>query len=89
MSIFFSAASMAGAFSGILAYAITKMDGIAGLEGWRWIFILEGAKYHILFTLSTWLTSPPTSRHCDCRCGDFYAVSPPRLSTNCIVSQST
>ena len=33
---------MAGAFSGLLAYAIAKMDGVAGYEGWRWIFILEG-----------------------------------------------
>lgn len=41
-AIFFSAASMAGAFSGLLAAAISKMDGIGGLEGWRWIFILEG-----------------------------------------------
>lgn len=42
MAVFFSAASMAGAFSGLLAFAIQKMDGIAGLAGWRWIFILEG-----------------------------------------------
>ncbi|KAL2427972.1 putative transporter [Exophiala dermatitidis] len=42
LSIFFSAASMAGAFSGLLAFAIEKMDGIGGLGGWRWIFILEG-----------------------------------------------
>ncbi|EGX95801.1 MFS nicotinic acid transporter Tna1, putative [Cordyceps militaris CM01] len=42
MSIFFAAASLAGAFSGILAFAISKMNGIGGLEGWRWIFILEG-----------------------------------------------
>ncbi|KAJ9606410.1 hypothetical protein H2200_009371 [Cladophialophora chaetospira] len=41
-SLFFSAASVAGAFSGLLAYAIAKMDGIAGLAGWKWIFILEG-----------------------------------------------
>lgn len=40
--LFFSAASMAGAFSGLLAYAIAKMDGVAGYAGWRWIFILEG-----------------------------------------------
>lgn len=25
-----------------LAYAISNMDGVHGLEGWRWIFILEG-----------------------------------------------
>lgn len=41
-SIFFSAASMAGAFSGLLAAAISKMNGVGGYEGWRWIFILEG-----------------------------------------------
>ena len=40
--MFFSAASVAGAFSGLLAYAIAKMDGVGGYAGWRWIFILEG-----------------------------------------------
>ncbi|KAK5700095.1 hypothetical protein LTR97_006230 [Elasticomyces elasticus] len=42
LAVFFSAASMAGAFSGILAFGIEKMEGVGGLEGWRWIFILEG-----------------------------------------------
>jgi hypothetical protein len=36
IAIFFSAGSMAGAFSGLLAYAIQKMDGAGGLAGWRW-----------------------------------------------------
>lgn len=39
--LFFSAASVAGAFSGLLAYAIVKMNGVGNLAGWRWIFILE------------------------------------------------
>ncbi|KAI1335590.1 major facilitator superfamily domain-containing protein [Xylariaceae sp. FL0016] len=38
-AMFFSAASIAGAFSGLLAYAIAKMDGVGNLEGWR---CLEG-----------------------------------------------
>lgn len=42
LAVFFSAASMAGAFSGLLAYAIENMNGISGLHGWQWIFILEG-----------------------------------------------
>jgi sugar phosphate permease len=42
LSVFFSAASLAGAFSGLLAFALQKMDGIGGLSGWRWIFIVEG-----------------------------------------------
>jgi MFS family permease len=28
--------------SGLLATAIIKMEGVGGLAGWRWIFILEG-----------------------------------------------
>lgn len=42
MAIFYAAASLSGAFSGLLAYAIEKMDGISGVAGWQWIFILEG-----------------------------------------------
>lgn len=41
-SLFFSAVAIAGAFSGLLAYGISFMDGVGGQEGWRWIFILEG-----------------------------------------------
>ncbi|KAK0457495.1 major facilitator superfamily domain-containing protein [Desarmillaria tabescens] len=43
VSAFFTSASLSGAFSGILAYGIIRMDGIGGRAGWRWIFILEGA----------------------------------------------
>lgn len=39
-AIFFSAAALAGSFSGLLAAAIAAMDGVAGLNGWSWIFIL-------------------------------------------------
>lgn len=41
-SLFCSAASIAGAFSGILAYGIAHMDGVGNRPGWAWIFILEG-----------------------------------------------
>ncbi|KAI6132174.1 major facilitator superfamily domain-containing protein [Pisolithus croceorrhizus] len=42
ITAFFASASLTGAFSGLLAAAITKMDGIGGKPGWAWIFILEG-----------------------------------------------
>jgi MFS family permease len=42
-SFFFSSTTLAGAFGGLLAAAIGKMDGLQGFKGWRWIFILEGA----------------------------------------------
>ncbi|KAF9359714.1 hypothetical protein BGX34_008201 [Mortierella sp. NVP85] len=40
--LFFSTATMAGAFGGVLAYGIAQMEGVSGLHGWQWIFILEG-----------------------------------------------
>ncbi|KIM80617.1 hypothetical protein PILCRDRAFT_789396 [Piloderma croceum F 1598] len=42
VGLFFGAASLAGAFSGLLAYGISFMNGTAGLLAWSWIFILEG-----------------------------------------------
>ncbi|SJL05592.1 related to permease of the major facilitator superfamily [Armillaria ostoyae] len=42
VALFFCAASVAGALSGILAYGISFMDGLVGMEGWRWIFLVEG-----------------------------------------------
>lgn len=42
VSWFYCASSLSGAFSGLLAAGIAKMDGVGGYEGWRWIFILEG-----------------------------------------------
>ncbi|KEF63294.1 uncharacterized protein A1O9_01271 [Exophiala aquamarina CBS 119918] len=41
-AVFFSAATVAGAFGGLLARGINEMDGTAGKPGWAWIFILEG-----------------------------------------------
>ncbi|GLA53356.1 hypothetical protein AnigIFM63604_010447 [Aspergillus niger] len=42
LAILYTASAISGAFSGLLAYGISKMDGIRGIAGWRWIFILEG-----------------------------------------------
>lgn len=42
IALFFSAASLSGAFSGLLAYGLIRMDGVGGKPGWAWIFIVEG-----------------------------------------------
>ncbi|OJJ07726.1 hypothetical protein ASPVEDRAFT_877783 [Aspergillus versicolor CBS 583.65] len=42
IALFYAASALAGAVSGLLAFAIARMDGVGGYEGWRWIFLLEG-----------------------------------------------
>ncbi|KAI9593441.1 putative MFS nicotinic acid transporter Tna1 [Syncephalis fuscata] len=42
MALFFGAATLAGAFGGLIAYAILKLEGENGLTGWQWIFVIEG-----------------------------------------------
>lgn len=54
MTLFFSASIIAGAFGGLLAFAIAKMDGIANYGGWRWIFILEGLLTVVIGFIAKW-----------------------------------
>jgi sugar phosphate permease len=63
MSVFYSAASLSGAFSGLLAFAIQKMEGIGGKSGWRWIFIIEGLVTVVAGVACFWLLpdSPSTA----------------------------
>lgn len=42
VGIFYGGATIAGAFSGLLAFGISFMSGTEGMLGWSWIFILEG-----------------------------------------------
>lgn len=39
-AIIFSVTSLAGAFSGLLAFAIQHLNGKHGFAGWQWIFII-------------------------------------------------
>jgi MFS family permease len=55
-AMMFSATSLAGAFSGLLAAAIEKMDGVRGLPGWAWIFILVRLRVPLLVMLFTYPT---------------------------------
>ncbi|KAL2697126.1 hypothetical protein AAEP93_002421 [Penicillium crustosum] len=41
-SIFYLFGCVASALAGVLAYGLSQMDGIQGIQGWRWIFIMEG-----------------------------------------------
>ncbi|TFL02117.1 MFS general substrate transporter [Pterulicium gracile] len=54
-AVFFSAASISGAFGGLLAAAIAKMDGVGGKPAWAWIFILEGLATVVAGAVSFWI----------------------------------
>jgi MFS family permease len=42
IAFFYSVGQLSSALSGLLAYGISYMDGVAGIAGWRWLFLLEG-----------------------------------------------
>ncbi|KAK6070074.1 transporter C11D3.18C 6 [Seiridium cupressi] len=54
MSLFFCASILAGAFSGLLAFAIANMGGVGGYGAWRWIFIIEGLLTVVVGCISKW-----------------------------------
>lgn len=63
IAIFSSSASLSGALSGLLAYWLVKMDGIRGIPGWGWIFIIEGI-FTTLFGLFGFLVFPLSPSTC-------------------------
>lgn len=54
-AIFFSMAALAGSFGGLLAAAISLMDGVGGKAGWAWIFIIEGLATVAVGLVSWWM----------------------------------
>lgn len=48
MGLVYSSASLSGAFGGLLATGLNRLNGVGGYQGWRWIFIVEGLVSHAL-----------------------------------------
>jgi ACS family tartrate transporter-like MFS transporter len=54
---FMTATSLAGVVGGPLSSALLKLDGLAGLHGWQWLFLAEGIPtillgFSVLFVLN-------------------------------------
>ncbi|RSH82833.1 hypothetical protein EHS25_005823 [Saitozyma podzolica] len=54
LSWFWGIQSIASAVSGLMAAGLLQLDGVRGLEGWKWLFIVDG-----IFTLlvAVWLVA--------------------------------
>ena len=59
IAFFCSVGQVSSALSGLLAYAISHMDQLGGLSGWRWLFLLEGLPAVILAFVALWLPDYP------------------------------
>ncbi|KAF7356464.1 MFS domain-containing protein [Mycena venus] len=63
-ALFTSATTLSGAFGGLLAAAISNMDGIGGRPAWSWIFIIEGLATIVAGIASYWIVQdfPDTAK---------------------------
>ncbi|PSN65051.1 MFS general substrate transporter [Corynespora cassiicola Philippines] len=61
IAFFYSVGQVSSALSGLLAYAISFMDQLGGLSGWRWLFLLEGLPAIILAFVAFWVPDYPES----------------------------
>lgn len=57
VSYLFVCTALSGAFGGLLAYLILKMDGVGGYAGWRWVYIIEGI-FSIVVAIIVWFGLP-------------------------------
>lgn len=48
ISILYSGNILASAFAGLIAAGVFKMDGVSGLSGWKWLFILQAVVTFVL-----------------------------------------
>ncbi|KAI9319497.1 major facilitator superfamily domain-containing protein [Dichotomocladium elegans] len=54
LSIFWGVQSLASAFSGLISFGIFRLAGTAGLEGWKWLFLIDGILTHLVAFLAFW-----------------------------------
>lgn len=55
ISILFTANICGTAFAGLIAIGVFQMGGVAGLAGWRWLFILQGIITFVIAIISAWI----------------------------------
>ncbi|KAG0648546.1 putative transporter [Hyphodiscus hymeniophilus] len=57
ISFLYIGSALSGAFGGLIAFGILYMNGVAGYEGWRWLYIIEGL-LTIVFSVGCYCAIP-------------------------------
>lgn len=64
ISILFTANICGTAFAGLIAIGVFQMDQVAGISGWRWLFIIQGAITFVMSVASAFiLPDEPLQTH--------------------------
>ena len=54
ISILYTGNILATAFAGLIAIGIFKLDEVAGLSGWQWLFIIQGVATFVVALAAAW-----------------------------------
>ncbi|ORX92412.1 MFS general substrate transporter [Basidiobolus meristosporus CBS 931.73] len=57
IGLFFSSCLLAGAFSGVLSFVLSHLEGVGGLHAWQWVFIVQGSP-SVILGIITWFYLP-------------------------------
>lgn len=64
IALFMTATSIAGVVGGPVSGLLLSLDGVAGLAGWQWLFLVEGLPAVVLgITVLFYLTDRPEQAH--------------------------
>lgn len=55
ISILFTANICGTAFAGLIAIGVFQMDNVAGITGWRWLFIIQGVITFVISVASAFI----------------------------------
>lgn len=64
ISILFAGSVCGNAFASLIAIGVFKMQNVAGLQGWRWLYIIQGLVTFVVAVISIFLlpNEPKTTR---------------------------
>lgn len=60
LSYFWVSLNLTGVVIGLLGFALLRLDGVSGLAGWRWLFLVEGL-ITLVVGIASWFMMPASA----------------------------